>query len=772
MIMLKILQKIWPIACIFIIWFIFSSSYFVKGLIPFPSKYLVTFFSPWSAAYGMPVKNNAMPDVATQIYPWKHLTIETWKLGQVPLWNPYSFSGTPHLANYQSAVLSPVNVLFFLLPEIDAWSIMILLQPLLAGLCMYILLRTLVRSKVASLIGGVAFMFCGFMTVWMAYGTLGWAVLWLPLILTMVIRHFKKRSWWHTVLLSGAIAWSFVSGHFQMSSYILLATVAYILFETITKRNLRASCELLVAVAAGLLLSAPQILPSLEAYQQSVRSQLFTQTGGVAWQYLITIFAPDFFGNPVTRNDWFGYYAEWASYIGVVPLMLALFTLLGRKSQEVWFFLGLAIISILVATPSPLNALIIQLKLPALSTSYSARIILLASFSLSVLSGYGFDMVTDKWKKKRKNIMISYALVVTVVLLGLWSFLLVSHPLPADKLLIAKRNLILPTTLSIATFLLFFLGFIKKWPISTIVPMIFIALTAFDMLRYSTKWMPFDPRKYVFPPMEVTSFLRAKAGNNRVFGNVGNEMTGYFFLQGVEGYDAVYQARYGEFIGSAGDGTVHTPERSVVTLNKHGLNAEKILELLGVQYLLHRASDGRFGWAYPYWNYPFYQPVYKDKQYEVFENQKALPRVFLASSYVVAKDQQILQTLYDTSFDMSREVILEKKPPLEPQNGDGSVEISSYTPNTIRLTTSATVPKLLFISDAFDAGWKASVDSVPAPIYRADYSFRAVGIPAGTHVIRMWYWPDSFARGLWLAAIGFGIVAFGALQSWYGHRHH
>ena len=40
------------------------------------------------------------------ILPWKNLTIETFKMGQWPLWNPYAFSGTPHLANFQSAVLS------------------------------------------------------------------------------------------------------------------------------------------------------------------------------------------------------------------------------------------------------------------------------------------------------------------------------------------------------------------------------------------------------------------------------------------------------------------------------------------------------------------------------------------------------------------------------------------------------------------------------------------------------------------------------------------
>ncbi len=347
--MKKFLQY-WPIGVIIFVWLIFASPYFFKGLVPVPSKYLVTFFPPWSAQYGMALKNNAMPDVVTQMYPWKKITIESWKRGQVPLWNPYSFSGTPHAANYQSAVFSPVNLLYLVLPFLDAWSVSIILQPLLAGLFLYFFLRVLDRSREASLLGSIAFMFCGFLTVWMAYGTLGWAVLWLPLLFGATVMHVHKRSWWNPVIISVGLAWSFLSGHFQMSVYVLSAVIAFIAYQVFLTKKIQAGIELGVGVLVGLMFSATQILPSLEVYSWSVRSELFTQGGGIAWQYLITIFAPDFYGNPVTRNDWFGFYAEWASYIGVVPLLLAIYAIV-RRTKHIGFFLGLAIVSLLIATP-------------------------------------------------------------------------------------------------------------------------------------------------------------------------------------------------------------------------------------------------------------------------------------------------------------------------------------------------------------------------------------------------------------------------------------
>src|SRR3989338_1637009 len=221
MYMKKLLNKYWPIFVIFVVWFLFSSPYFLKGLAQFPSKYLVTFFPPWSYSYGMALKNNAMPDVISQIYPWKKVTIDTWKQGKVPLWNPYNFAGTPHLGNYQSAVLSPFNLLLLLFPEKDAWSLLILLQPLLAGLFMFIFLGSLDRSDIESLIGSIAFMFCGFIVTWMAYGTLAYAVLWLPLMLFAINKHLNKKiSWWNLPLLSISIALSFFSGHFQISLYV------------------------------------------------------------------------------------------------------------------------------------------------------------------------------------------------------------------------------------------------------------------------------------------------------------------------------------------------------------------------------------------------------------------------------------------------------------------------------------------------------------------------------------------------------------------------
>lgn len=747
--MQKIFRKIWPLLFILIVWFIFSSPFFLNGLIPFPSKYLVSFFPPWSASYGMPLKNNAMPDVIGQIYPWKKITIETWKQGEVPLWNPYSFSGVPQAANYQSAVFSPFNILFYFFSMPIAWSWLILLQPLLAGLFMYGYLKELDLGDYPSILGSVAFMFCGFITVWMAYGTLSYAALFLPLILLAILRSFKRPVWWAPPLLSLGLVLSFFSGHFQISLYVFAVSILYLLFMVITSRKWKTGVLLLGFLAGGVLLASPQTFPAFISYQNAVRSALFNKGEVIPWSYLSTIFAPDFYGNPVTRNDWFGHYAEWASYIGVLPLMLAFFTLGFKKNKHTCFFWVVTIIGLLLATPTPLNDLLFQLKIPVLSTSAASRIIVIVSFSLSVLAAEGFTTLLDFKNRQPVKKIIIFSSCMLVILVVYWTVILLLKPLTLEKLLVAKRNSILPTMLALGGLsLIVGLNFISL-KYKKAIAFIFLLITSFDSLRYASKWMPFDPEQYVYPGLPVISYLTKTVGINRLFGNFGGELYNYFGFPSIEGYDAVYPDRYGRFMTGVNTGMVGPNSRSVVLLGKKGIYAEPALELLGVKYLLHRKSDGRNVWAYPFWNFPNYQRIYQDGDYEVYENTKVLPRAFLVSSYeVVTDEQEIINKLFSPEFDRYGSIILEEKPVSDPKVGEGKAEIVSYSSNKITVKTASNVSKLLFVSDTYDPGWQVRVDGVKQKIYRADFDFRAVSLNPGEHKIDFTYYPHSFTVGL------------------------
>lgn len=766
--MKNIFLKFWPIGFILIVWFIFSWPFFSKGLVPFPSNYLVSRFPPWQYFYQTPIKNEAMPDVLSQLYPWRHLVVESFKNGQWPLWNPYLFSGTPLLANFQSAVFSPLNFLLLVFPFATGWSLMILVQPLLAALFMFLFLRELKVSRWGSVVAATAFSFCGFMVVWMAYGTLSLAIVWLPLLLWAIEKSFKKASILPLTITSLSLAFSFFSGHFQTSVYVILAVVFYTIFKFWQTKNLRNFLFVAVFIFLGVLIASPQIFPSIELYFQSVRGQSFRQTEVIPWSYLMTLLAPDFFGNPTTGNNWFGHYAEWASFIGVWPLILGVWVFLKKRgNKEVAFFFLLGIVSLLFSLDTPLTDLLTKLKIPVLSTSANSRLIVIFSFTFSVLAGFAIDSLRKEWEERKnfKNFFL-YLLAAGVALILLWLSVLFFHFWPADKIMVIKRNLLLPSLIYMSGAIILSSGFILRKNLKAILLVVILIVIAFDSLRFAVKWMPFEKPEHLYPQLPVTKFLKKEVGINRVFGNFGNELAVYFHIPSIEGYDPLYPKRYKELISAANDGQIGDlfADRSTVLLEKNAQHNPRLLSLLGVKYLLHAKDDGWSPWVFPFWkNLDQYDLVYDGPKYQVLENKKSLPRVFLVGDYEVSNDPKaIIKQLLDEDFDYKNKLILEEKLSEEISPGSGEVKITDYTSGKIKIEVIHSQPQLLFLSDNYYPGWQAKVDGWETKIYRANYAFRAIFVPEGKHLVEFIYDPISFKAGLILS--GGAILALAALN--------
>lgn len=739
---MKNTQKFWPILIILSIWFIFSSPYFIKGLVPFPSKYQVNFVPPWSSyqKFWGPVKNNAMPDIIGQVYPWRYLAIQIWKTGQIPFWNPYSFAGNPHLASYQPAVFSPFNILFFILPFIDAWSFIVLLQPLLAGFFMFILMKELKISNTGSLLSSVAFMFCGFVIVWMAYGTLAMAIVFLPLSIYAIEKSFHKTKIFNFIILSMSIPFSFFAGHFQTSLYYFVSILLFFLFKIIQTKNLKKAKIVFFSILVGFILSLPQILPSIQLYLYSVRSEIFIKEGGIPWFYLVNIFSPDFFGNPVTRNDWFGFYAEWASFIGIIPFVFVFFGLMTKKKISI-FFLILTILTIILAVDSPLQKIIGGLKIPVLSTSEPSRIIVLLSFSFAVLSGFGIDVFFEFMRKGKYRHIFLVFLSFSLLFISIWISLILVKILPSDKLIIAKRNLLLPTILLGSAILITTVNFfIRKRTIFILSIFIIIMMSCFDSLRFAQKWMPFDPKNLVFPSVPIINEIKKYLGEGRYFGNLGDQVDGYYGFSSIEGYNPLYPQHFGEFIRSANTGDFLEAERSLVRLDRRGKYANRVLDLLGVTLIFHPRADTNQEWAFPVWeDQKRFSLIFQDDKFQLFRNNYALPRVNLFYDFeVIEQQKKIIQRFYSDDFDFRKKVILEERID-KLDKGNGQAKIIEYTPNRIVIKAKTNTPALLFLSDNYYHGWKAKINGKIIKIYRANYTFRAVIIPKGESIIEFNY---------------------------------
>lgn len=766
--MVKKLIKYFPFIFIFAVWLIFSSQYFLKGAAPFPSTYLLNNFDPWNA-YDLltgPVKNGSTPDVITQIFPWKWVVIDSFKSGNFPLWNIYAFSGTPLLANYQSAVLSPLNLLYFILPFVDAWSISVLLQPLLASIFMFAFLKSVKRSDWAGLIGAVAFGFCGFITSWMMYGTLGYAILFLPLALFAIEKFHQTEKWGYSVLLAASIPLSLFSGHFQTSLYFLAFVFLYIVFKFVSNKDIKLFGFTFLLFVIGLLISAPQVIPSIEFYLNSSRESVYSISEIIPWTYIASFFAPDFFGNPVTRNDWFGHYIEWNGYIGLIPLLFGFYAF-RKKEAHVYFFGIMSLLAIFFAFKSPIQDLVLALHIPVLSTSAASRIIVLFSFSLAALSAFGLDYLVQDIREKKFKFIILWLGFILMIFTTLWSIILFKIYLPVDKISIAFSNMRLPT-LILGAFIanIVFASFVKNKKIFLIFPLLLMGLVAFDMLRFSLKWTPFEDKKLIFPEIKLSEGVKWVAPHDRIIATFGNEGSGVLKIASTEGYDPLYIESYGEFVRSAEEGKFKTPERSVVRFPRVSAGSDKLLNYLGVRYIVHKKADGQNSWTYPIWEYLAndFKLIYEDEKYQVFDNQMVYPRTYVVSKYKVIKDKEkAIKEIYKEETDLRREVILEEVPKLNVTVDEKpQVSIVAYSPNLIRIVGQTNKDSILVLTDPYYPGWKAFVDSKQTKILRANHAFRAIELPAGKHDITFVYSPESVKIGFILAT--FGILGLFALK--------
>ncbi|MGH2370321.1 MAG: YfhO family protein, partial [Chloroflexota bacterium] len=98
----------------------------------------------------------------------------------------------------------------------------------------------------------------------------------------------------------------------------------------------------------------------------------------------------------------------------------------------------------------------------------------------------------------------------------------------------------------------------------------------------------------------------------------------------------------------------------------------------------------------------------------------------------------------------------------EISSGPGTVHLLRFDDDRVRLEATARQNAMLFLADLAYPGWKAYLDGVETPIYRANYLFRAVYVPAGRHTVEFVYRPLSFRLGLLITLVAL-LATVGAL---------
>jgi len=709
-----------------------------QGKNPIPADTITGLYHPFRDAVateypnGTPYKNFLITDSIRQQYVWRQFSIEQLKQKQMPWWNPYNFSGTPHFANFQSASFYPLNIVFWFLPFTKAWNLLVISQSVLGGIFMYLYLRKgLELEKVSSLIGSLAWIFSGFFVVWLEWNTAGHVALWTPLVLLSIDKIFKvkgRKFRWNALLTFSLVA-QFYAGYPQPWLYLSIVQGVYVVVNLISfgknhsKYLTLPVASLIISYTLLLILILPQMSSTLEFSGMSNRT---SDQGNVLekvdwflpYPQLIQMIVPDFFGNPTTGNYWGIFnYTEFVSYLGVIPVVLALTSIVSavvdrdKKNKTSWkliFFILFMFISLLLSTRNVISVAQFKYNLPFLGSSQPSRWLVITNFTLAILAAYG----SQGYLKRFKSSLISLALLAAVFV-ALWITILSPQIWQSQSLLdnlsVAKRNLILPTIEFVGLVALTCLYYlvtsfkktIKKQTL-TFCFIGFIGLSTFSGIRFANKFTPFTNPEFLYPQTTVLSYLQENAGLYRYMTNdrriMAPNINMAYDLYTIEGYDPLYLYDYGRLIY-----TTEQPDQNYSQTSKAfnrivttDFVESPIVNLLGVKYIL----------SFDELNPELFKLVLEEGQTKLYENLNVLPRAFVAYG---DDDYQTISV-------------------------DQSVDILEYRPNQVTIKVNALQSGYLILSDSYYPDWKATIDGEAIKVENW-YGLRRLKITQGEHEI-------------------------------------
>ena len=697
-------------------------------------------------------------------YPFKYALHNSYTNSRFPLWEPNLSLGFPIAAEGQSGPFYPLNILLsFISPESSLQlSIILIFLTSLTG--MYLYCRSLNFSKTESLYASVVFSFSAFFITRVKHINLIGVSSYLPFLFLFIRKFFLKRSFIFILLTGIVIALQFLLGHPQMTFYCIFAAVLYAAFEGYqtfrTKKDTsiipNTVLFLFLSFAVAFLLSAVQILPTLEFIQLTSRQEFHILDAGAypfKLKNLIGFVSPYGAGNPASGSyqaniAYDGIFWENAVYIGLLGIIFAVFGIYSAikkpRPPEFLFSIFLSLFSLLVmlGASSPVFSFLWN-NIPGFTLfRFPNRFNLFLIFSLSILSARGLQEAVKKIPLKKAEAKTFSSSPDDEVKFS-W---------PLDR----RRTKFLLFAFTVVDLLIFsnsYIGYAEKEKLTKIPA--FSEKIASDTEKYRIYSLT---QHYQNPysalgwknDLAVDTILASRESippnNNLIYGLPSFNDRGWF----EGGLSNARRDRVEEFLTSEN-------ENQVVT--------GKVLGLFNVKYVITFAD---------YVGIEIFEESTLDlgeqfgTKLKLFRNDQVLPRIYFTPEALVAENEdEAFKKVTSLEHYGPKTVILENKPNILPEEftgviddfrKDNPVEIINYEDQKVEIEADIKTHGFLVLSDSFYPGWKVRIDGTEGKILRANYLVRAVELDPGKHKVEFYYDPVSFRVGLIISLFASGIV--------------
>ncbi|MCR4407392.1 MAG: YfhO family protein [Anaerolineae bacterium] len=707
-------------------------------------------------------------DLASFLYPTYHYAAESLRRGDIPLWNPHLYLGTPFLADNQTAVFYPINLLFyFLTPELTYATMewLVVVHVFLSGVFTYFCLRYLEPGcplhPLAALLGGLAYMLCDVNITHLGNLNIIATTTWLPLIFVFYRRAVVERRAGLAAMAGVFLAVAALVGHGQMLLLTVLGLGMYLLWRWLTgwrggwRTLLSPALMFALMLAVGLGLAALTLLPAYEMTGYTARAHMPYEKASrysLPPAALIGLLVPDLYGRGPG-----GFWGPWdrveVGYLGVLPLVLAALLLFLRRDRVSGFFAFLTISGLLLALGryAPVHYLFYRFVPGFDQVRVPARALILFDLGVAGMAALSLDVLLRPLDDRARAVLHRAVRLapwvggVTLVGVGLLSrrILAAARGFFADDYRriagAANRGLVIFALLLMAS-LVWLWGRTRAQRAGPLLGLLAVALVAGDLVGLGMKVevCDYDPVTGFDHP-QVLEYLRSDPNYFRV--ESAREAWGFWqpdfsLLHGLYDLGGLWNplslAAYDAFYWSVG-------------------RDSPLYDLAGVKYLIALKSK-------PPGEEKFVLAFDGDPQVDVYLNTAALPRVLLVHRAVTVPDAGAAHTrIHAPDFDPATMVVLleGQGEPLDVDPGDGErrLGIADFGAGYLEVTVTTPAEGYLVVSDMFYPGWVAMVDGEPRPVLQADYCFRAVRVEPGEHRVRFEFRPRSWMVGLTVSAV-------------------
>jgi hypothetical protein len=749
-------------------------------------------------------------DLAMQWHPQVEAFVHAVASGSWPVWNPYVSFGQPLLATPTAAVFYPFTWLNLLLPAWTFYTWFAVFHLVVAGCGAYALGRHLGLSRGGALTAGLLWVLSGpFLSLVNLWSHMAGAA-WMPWVVRAGDRALHRPSARRTLSWGALLALLVLIG--SPESLLMALVAGAFLWARHGRETLREPRRLLpvaavatIALAVAAALSAAQWLPAVDVARHSRRADLPKEAREFwsvhPWtlaQVTLPVFPDRLPLQAAWRDRW---YESREPYLGSLYVGLASLALVfagvaaGGGRRWVWSLLALAALSILFALGrhAPAYDVLAAVVPPLRTLRYPVKAMVLASFCIAMIGGHGFDAWRERKGSDRRwtllalgLLMLAAAALVAGVSLAVdaerWgSALLIPRPQGHAQVLapVSRSLLVCGTLAALAALSALLTRF--RWRTQALAAAVAAAAVA-DLAEAQRGLNPTAPAGAlsVTPPVLavarpapyqrtfVFDYARGRSAE-RLLGHAGfvpvlprdqqDPWHGVLALR-LYAHPALLglwqrEGSYGVDFMKLHSHDVNTVN-ALVEMNESSPGpTHRLLRIGAVDTVVAMHRQGfeelRLVTALPSL---FSDPIL------VYRVPDPLPRAYVVGRARVAPPGQGWRALLDQGFDPGLEVVLPQGPVLD-TGATGSVRIVEFRPDRVTLDADLDAPGYVVLVDAYDAGWKASVDGRPARLLRANVAFRAVEAAAGRHVIRFVYRPASVTAGIAISALA--VLAAGGL---------